>query len=118
MGCYHPRGPVWRRTAYSLRLERGYHGYAFEFATQAIYMWAIGLVKISIGLFLLRFAPRRGYKIFIWVVIGESDGHLFSSVILISGSSHAAIYCHLLFCMEALLIQLLHFAFCKIANRI
>ncbi|PYH87383.1 hypothetical protein BO71DRAFT_367420 [Aspergillus ellipticus CBS 707.79] len=40
-----------------------------NFATQAIYMWAIGLVKISIGLFLLRFAPRKGYKIFIWVVI-------------------------------------------------
>ncbi|CAP99139.1 Pc22g18510 [Penicillium rubens Wisconsin 54-1255] len=32
-------------------------------------MWAIGLVKISIGLFLLRFAPRKGYKVFIWVVI-------------------------------------------------
>ncbi|RAH81676.1 integral membrane family protein [Aspergillus japonicus CBS 114.51] len=40
-----------------------------NFATQAIYMWAIGLVKISIGLFLLRFAPRKGYRIFIWVVI-------------------------------------------------
>ncbi|KAB8231513.1 integral membrane family protein [Aspergillus alliaceus] len=40
-----------------------------NFVTQGIYMWAIGLVKISIGLFLLRFAPRKGYKIFIWVVI-------------------------------------------------
>ncbi|OOF95097.1 hypothetical protein ASPCADRAFT_515605 [Aspergillus carbonarius ITEM 5010] len=40
-----------------------------NFATQAIYMWAIGLVKVSIGLFLLRFAPRRSYKIFIWVVM-------------------------------------------------
>ncbi|KAE8146930.1 hypothetical protein BDV25DRAFT_143227 [Aspergillus avenaceus] len=40
-----------------------------NFATQAIYMWAIGLVKVSIGLFLLRFAPRKGYKVFIWVVI-------------------------------------------------
>ncbi|KAJ5787195.1 hypothetical protein N7457_002185 [Penicillium paradoxum] len=40
-----------------------------NFATQGIYLWAIGLVKISIGLFLLRFAPRKGYKIFIWVVI-------------------------------------------------
>ncbi|GKZ30279.1 hypothetical protein AbraIFM66950_008542 [Aspergillus brasiliensis] len=44
-----------------------------NFATQGIYMWAIGLVKISIGLFLLRFAPRRGYKIFIWVVMGMSS---------------------------------------------
>lgn len=41
-----------------------------NFATQGIYMWAIGLVKISIGLFLLRFASRKGYKIFIWVIIG------------------------------------------------
>ncbi|KAE8375209.1 integral membrane family protein [Aspergillus bertholletiae] len=40
-----------------------------NFATQGIYMWAIGLVKISIGLFLLRFAPRKSYKIFIWVII-------------------------------------------------
>ncbi|KAJ6012693.1 hypothetical protein N7522_003048 [Penicillium canescens] len=40
-----------------------------NFATQAIYLWAIGLVKVSIGLFLLRFAPQKGYKIFIWVVI-------------------------------------------------
>ncbi|GAT26924.1 integral membrane protein PTH11-like [Aspergillus luchuensis] len=42
-----------------------------NFATQGIYMWAIGLVKISIGLFLLRFAPRRGYKIFIWTLMFE-----------------------------------------------
>ncbi|KAE8351516.1 integral membrane family protein [Aspergillus coremiiformis] len=40
-----------------------------NFATQGIYMWSIGLVKVSIGLFLLRFAPRKGYKIFIWAVI-------------------------------------------------
>jgi hypothetical protein len=43
-----------------------------NFATQGIYMWAIGLVKVSIGLFLLRFAPRRGYKVFIWAIIGLS----------------------------------------------
>ncbi|OGE50290.1 hypothetical protein PENARI_c017G04799 [Penicillium arizonense] len=36
---------------------------------EGIYLWAIGLVKVSIGLFLLRFAPQKGYKIFIWVVI-------------------------------------------------
>lgn len=41
-----------------------------NYATQAIYMWAIGLVKVSIGLFLLRFAPQKGFSIFIWVVIG------------------------------------------------
>lgn len=43
-----------------------------NFATQGIYMWAIGLVKVSIGLFLLRFAPRRGYRVFIWAIIGLS----------------------------------------------
>ena len=42
-----------------------------NYATQGIYMWAIGLVKVSIGLFLLRFAPRKGYKVFIWTVISE-----------------------------------------------
>ncbi|CAG7990594.1 unnamed protein product [Penicillium salamii] len=40
-----------------------------NFATQAIYLWAIGTVKISIGLFLLRFAGKKGYKWFIWVVM-------------------------------------------------
>ena len=40
-----------------------------NFATQAIYLWAIGTVKISIGLFLLRFAGRKGYKWFIWIVM-------------------------------------------------
>ena len=40
-----------------------------NFATQGIYLWAIGLVKVSIGLFLLRFAARKGYKVFIWTVM-------------------------------------------------
>ncbi|KAJ5570964.1 hypothetical protein N7535_004624 [Penicillium sp. DV-2018c] len=40
-----------------------------NFATQGLYMWAIGLAKVSIGLFLLRFAPRKSYRSFIWVVI-------------------------------------------------
>ncbi|KAH8425084.1 uncharacterized protein LDX57_002832 [Aspergillus melleus] len=56
-----------RHTAYVL--DTATTATHLNFATQAIYMWAIGLVKISIGLFLLRFAPRKGYKIFIWVVI-------------------------------------------------
>lgn len=42
-----------------------------NFATQAIYLWVIGLVKISIGLMLIRFAPRKGYKLFIQIVIGK-----------------------------------------------
>ncbi|RLL96931.1 hypothetical protein CFD26_103155 [Aspergillus turcosus] len=40
-----------------------------NFVTQGIHLWAIGMVKVSIGLFLLRFAPKKGYNIFIWVVI-------------------------------------------------
>ncbi|KAJ5963583.1 uncharacterized protein N7479_003459 [Penicillium vulpinum] len=40
-----------------------------NYATQGIYMWAIGLVKISIGLFLLRFASVKRFRIFIWVVM-------------------------------------------------
>ncbi|EED15870.1 conserved hypothetical protein [Talaromyces stipitatus ATCC 10500] len=44
-------------------------GLHLNFVTQAIYLWAIGLVKISIGLFLIRFVPNKSYKIFIWTVI-------------------------------------------------
>jgi hypothetical protein len=44
-----------------------------NYATQNLYLWAIGLVKISIGLFLLRFAPRKGYRIFIWSIIGKGS---------------------------------------------
>ncbi|OJJ47333.1 hypothetical protein ASPZODRAFT_96276 [Penicilliopsis zonata CBS 506.65] len=40
-----------------------------NFATELIYLWAIAAVKISIGFFLLRFAPRRGYRVFISVVM-------------------------------------------------
>ncbi|EAS31837.3 uncharacterized protein CIMG_07316 [Coccidioides immitis RS] len=40
-----------------------------NFATQVIYLWAIGTVKISIGLMLVRFAPAKGYKLFIHIVI-------------------------------------------------
>lgn len=46
-------------------------GLHLNFATQGIYLWAIGLVKISIGLFLIRFASNKGYKIFIWTIIGR-----------------------------------------------
>lgn len=46
-------------------------GLHLNFATQGIYLWAIGLVKISIGLFLIRFATSKGYKIFIWTIIGK-----------------------------------------------
>lgn len=40
-----------------------------NYATQGLYVWATGLVKVSIGLSLLRFASRKGYKVFIWVII-------------------------------------------------
>ncbi|RHZ50654.1 uncharacterized protein CDV56_100989 [Aspergillus thermomutatus] len=60
-----------RHTAYVQ--ETAVKAMHLNFATQGIYMWAIGLVKVSIGLFLLRFAPRKGYKVFIWVIIGLSS---------------------------------------------
>ncbi|KAF4222195.1 hypothetical protein CNMCM8980_010508 [Aspergillus fumigatiaffinis] len=59
-----------RHTAYVV--DTAVKANQLNFATQGIYMWAIGLVKVSIGLFLLRFAPRRGYKVFIWAIIGLS----------------------------------------------
>ncbi|KAJ5193983.1 hypothetical protein N7491_001314 [Penicillium cf. griseofulvum] len=49
--------------------ETAVKGMHLNYATQHLYLWAIGLVKISIGLFLLRFAPRKGYRIFIWTII-------------------------------------------------
>ncbi|KAF4161784.1 hypothetical protein CNMCM6936_003083 [Aspergillus lentulus] len=59
-----------RHTAYVM--DTAVKANQLNFATQGIYMWAIGLVKVSIGLFLLRFAPRRGYRVFIWAIIGLS----------------------------------------------
>ncbi|GAQ10036.1 hypothetical protein ALT_7357 [Aspergillus lentulus] len=56
-----------RHTAYVM--DTAVKANQLNFATQGIYMWAIGLVKVSIGLFLLRFAPRRGYRVFIWAII-------------------------------------------------
>ncbi|KAJ5747750.1 uncharacterized protein N7511_009446 [Penicillium nucicola] len=56
-----------RHTAYVL--ETASKAMHLNFATQGIYLWAIGLVKVSIGLFLLRFAPQKSFRIFIWVVI-------------------------------------------------
>jgi hypothetical protein len=46
-------------------------GLHLNFATQGIYLWAIGFVKISIGLLPIRFAPNTGYRIFIWTVTGK-----------------------------------------------
>ncbi|KAF4171500.1 hypothetical protein CNMCM8694_004036 [Aspergillus lentulus] len=59
-----------RHTAYVM--DTAVKANQLNFATQGIYMWAIGFVKVSIGLFLLRFAPRRGYRVFIWAIIGLS----------------------------------------------
>ncbi|GFF41004.1 hypothetical protein IFM58399_06117 [Aspergillus lentulus] len=56
-----------RHTAYVM--DTAVKANQLNFATQGIYMWAIGLVKVSIGLFLLRFTPRRGYRVFIWAII-------------------------------------------------
>jgi hypothetical protein len=44
-------------------------GLLLNFITQPIYLYAIAFVKISIGLFLLRFAQDRKYRVFIKSVI-------------------------------------------------
>jgi hypothetical protein len=67
-----------------------------NFVTQGIYLWAIGMVKVSIGLFLLRFAPKKGYKIFIWVVIGSFQALHMLKLDADCGSGHDTVYIHLL----------------------
>ncbi|RHZ56796.1 hypothetical protein CDV55_103410 [Aspergillus turcosus] len=69
MGRHHSRSQVRCRATYSLCVGHGGHREPSQFRDAGIYLWAIGMVKVSIGLFLLRFAPKKGYKIFIWVVI-------------------------------------------------
>lgn len=73
-----------------------------NFATQAIYLWVIGLVKISIGLMLIRFAPRKGYKLFIQIVIGKAllASARLSGLLTCSGdcSSHGTVHDYLLLC--------------------
>jgi hypothetical protein len=49
-------------------------GLLLNFITQPIYLYAIAFVKISIGLFLLRFAQDRKYRVFIKSVIGTPPG--------------------------------------------
>ena len=50
-------------------MDQIHYALHLNFVTQVIYLWAIGVVKVSIGLFLTRFAMKKGYKIFIWTVI-------------------------------------------------
>lgn len=45
-------------------------GLKLNFATQITYVFAIALVKVSVGLFLLRLTPSKQYKYFIWSVLG------------------------------------------------
>jgi hypothetical protein len=44
-------------------------GLKLNFATQPIYLWAITVGKVSIALFLLRIAPAKLYKNFLWSMI-------------------------------------------------
>lgn len=37
-------------------------GLKINFVGQSVYLWAIPAVKMSIGLFLLRIAPNKGYR--------------------------------------------------------
>jgi hypothetical protein len=44
-------------------------GLELNFITQPLYLWAITIVKCSIALFLLRFAPNKFYKRLLWGLI-------------------------------------------------
>ncbi|KAI0124083.1 hypothetical protein BJ170DRAFT_735810 [Xylariales sp. AK1849] len=50
-----------RHAAY-LDPARNKFGLELNFISQPVYLWAIPLVKLSVGLFLLRIAPERGYR--------------------------------------------------------
>ncbi len=45
-------------------------GLKLNFTTQVTYVFAIAFVKVSVGLFLLRLAPSKQYKYFIWSILG------------------------------------------------
>lgn len=54
-----------RHFAY-LKPERASIGLKLNFITQPIYLWAITVVKISIAFFLLRIAPPKPYRRFLY----------------------------------------------------
>jgi hypothetical protein len=45
-------------------------GLKLNFTTQVTYVFAIGFIKVSVGLFLLRLTPSKHYKYFIWSILG------------------------------------------------
>ena len=45
-------------------------GFKLNFITQFTYVFALAFVKVSIGLFLLRFMPSRCYKLLVYATIG------------------------------------------------
>ncbi|KAK8075938.1 hypothetical protein PG994_003210 [Apiospora phragmitis] len=45
-----------------LRPDAASMGLKINFVSQVVYLWAIPAVKMSIGLFLLRIAPNKGYR--------------------------------------------------------
>lgn len=46
------------------------HGMLFNFATQPTYLWAICIVKMSVGFALLRIAVDRAWRITIQSIMG------------------------------------------------
>lgn len=55
-----------RHAAYIVKESDRVNGLRLNFITQPLYLFSITFVKVSIGLFLLRFAPGKGYRRFIW----------------------------------------------------
>lgn len=45
-------------------------GLKLNFAAQILYVFAIAAIKVSIGLFLLRFTSSKGYKMAIYCILG------------------------------------------------
>ncbi|RDL30696.1 uncharacterized protein BP5553_10041 [Venustampulla echinocandica] len=62
-----------RHTFYILQAvgpEKMKTGLKLNFAAQIIYVFAIAAIKVSIGLFLLRFTSSKAYKILIYSILG------------------------------------------------
>jgi hypothetical protein len=57
-------------------------GLKLNFITQPIYLWAPYLVKMSIGLFLLRIAVTRGFRQAIMAIMGTYSSELGTTTAL------------------------------------
>jgi hypothetical protein len=68
-GCHYPRSDERRRPPHCVFGSREGVGRPEAQLRNAIYLWAITIVKISIALFLVRIAPNKFYKRLLWGII-------------------------------------------------